>query len=237
MSRWNLGGLISPANDAYTVVVADNDDAFRSLLTGVYARAGYTVRDLATGEEALDAVRSERPSLVVIDVRLDGMSGYDVCRVLRENYGDALPIIFVSGERTEAFDRVAGLRLGADDYLVKPIDPDELLARSDRLVRRLRSNRPATARAPRDLTRREMDVLRLLVAGLRSKEIAQVLSLSSKTVSVHIQNILMKFGVHSQAQAVAAALNSGFAFAEEDFGVLPTAPPVQSEADAESASA
>lgn len=210
MSTWNFGGLIQPLGEYCSVVVIDGDDDFRTLVSSVYERAGYAVRGVATGEEALELARLERPSLVLVDVHLEGMSGYDVCRILRANFGDAVPIIFVSGDRTEAFDRVAGLRLGADDYLVKPVDPDELLARSDRLVGRTRSAMPPSATISRNLTRRETDVLELLVTGLRSKEIAQELSLSHKTVGVHVQNILMKFGVHSQAQAVAAALGGGF---------------------------
>lgn len=197
--------------DGCSIVVIDDDENFRHLVCGVFERAGYAVRDLATGEEGLEAVRLQRPNLVLIDVRLGGMSGYDVCRVLRSSYGDSLPIVFVSGERTESFDRVAGLRLGADDYIVKPFDPDELLARVDRLVGRTRSGTSQRARSSFKLTRREVDVLELLVSGLRSKEIGQELSISRKTVATHIQNILMKLDVHSQAQAIAAALSSGFA--------------------------
>jgi DNA-binding NarL/FixJ family response regulator len=203
-------GLSSRPHEERSVVIADDDERFLAMVANVYERAGYTVRPFTTGEEALESVRGERPSLVVVDVRLEGMSGYDVCRVLRATFGDSLPIVFVSGERTESFDRVGGLRLGADDYLVKPVDPDELLARSDRLVSRTRSAHPMPASAARNLTRRETDVLELLVSGLRSKEIAQELSISGKTVAVHVQNILAKFGVHSQAQAVAAALSNGF---------------------------
>jgi DNA-binding NarL/FixJ family response regulator len=210
MSTWNIGGLIHPLGEHCSVVVIDDDEGFCSLVSAVYERAGYAVEVAATGEEALELVRVERPSLFLVEVHLAGMSGYDVCRILRAKFGDAVPIIFVSGDRTESFDRVAGLRLGADDYLVKPVDPDELLARSDRLVGRMRSATPRSITAPRNLTRREMDVLELLVSGLRPKEIAQELSVSRKTVAVHVQNILMKFGVHSQAQAVAAAISAGF---------------------------
>jgi DNA-binding NarL/FixJ family response regulator len=137
------------------------------------------------------------------------MSGYDVCRILRAQYGDELPIVFVSGERTEPFDRVAGLRLGADDYIVKPFDPHELLARVDRLVARSRAETVDGDGRPFNLTRRELEVLELLIDGLRPKEIARELSISSKTGATHIQNILVKLGVHSQGQAIATALESG----------------------------
>jgi DNA-binding NarL/FixJ family response regulator len=208
-------GIAGDAADrGRSILVVDGDEGFRELAARVFQRAGYEVLVAATGEEGVEAVLLERPSLVLLDVRLEGMSGYDVCRVLRAHFGDALPIVFVSGDRTEPFDRVAGLRLGADDYLVKPVDCDELLARIDRLVGRMvvgtqRYGTPRTGAALRNLTRREHDVLERLVSGLRPKEIGQDLSISHKTVAVHVQNILVKLGVHSQAQAVAVALSNG----------------------------
>jgi two-component system nitrate/nitrite response regulator NarL len=114
----------------------------------------------------------------------------------------ALPIVFVSGTRTESGDRVAGLLVGGDDYLVKPFDPNELLAR----VRRLLPPRLAGGETTRKLTRRELDVLSLLVEGLSQSEIAEKLFISPKTVGKHIEHILAKLGVHSRAQAVALAV-------------------------------
>src|SRR5205823_3978875 len=87
------------------------------------------------GSEALEAVLEESVVLVLLEVRLEDTSGYEVCRQLRHERGDALPIIFVSEDRTESSDRVAGLLLGADDYLAKPIAPDELVARVPPLPR------------------------------------------------------------------------------------------------------
>jgi DNA-binding NarL/FixJ family response regulator len=100
---------------------------------------------------------------------------------------------------------VAGLLLGGDDYLVKPFDPDELLARARRLL-------PAPlidGRKAHELTRRELHVLSLLVDGLTQSEIADKLVISPKTVSKHIEHILAKLGVHSRAQAVALAVRGG----------------------------
>ena len=120
--------------------------------------------------------------------------------------------MFVSGERVEPCDRVAGLLLGADDYVVKPFAPDELIARVRRLVVRSASDEPGALRSK--LTRREQEVLQLLASGLTQPEIARELVISSSTVASHIEHILDKLGVHSRAQAVALALRSGF------FGVL-----------------
>ena len=80
--------------------------------------------------EALAAAKGSDVVLVVIEIELPDMTGYEVCHAIREELGEELPIVFVSGIRTEPLDKIAGLLLGADDYIVKPIDPNELLARS-----------------------------------------------------------------------------------------------------------
>jgi DNA-binding NarL/FixJ family response regulator len=194
------------------VLVVDKDVAFRELVSGVLTRGGYDVREAATGEDALDAVERERPTLVLLDINLPGMSGYDVCRHLRADYGHDLPIVFISGERTEPFDQVAGLRLGADDYILKPFDSGSLLARLDRLVAWTAPKTDAVAETTAkqyNVTRRELEVLKLLVEGQRPKQIARELSITNKTVATHVQNILSKLDVHSQGQAIAVALQSG----------------------------
>ena len=170
-----------------------------------------TTREAATGEEALAAVRAERPSLVLLDFLLPGINGFEVCRTLRDEFGDDLPIIFVSGERVDAADRALGLIVGGDDYLVKPVDPDELLARVRRAIvraRRQRVDRPMGTHAF-DLTKRELEVMELLAAGRTQAEIASSLFISPKTVASHLQRILAKLGVHSRTQAVAVAYDVG----------------------------
>jgi DNA-binding NarL/FixJ family response regulator len=183
------------------LLVVDDDEGVRVLVSALVEQAGYVPRPAATGEEALAALDSERPAGAIIDVQLPGISGYEVCRELRDRFGETLPIVFISGERVEALDRVAGLLLGADDYLVKPFAPDELLARLRRLVRRPSASRGAASK----LTGRELEVLRLLAAGLAQAEIAEQLVISPKTVATHIEHILSKLGVRSRAQAVALA--------------------------------
>ena len=118
------------------VLVVDPDARQRSHVSGLLERAGYRPVAVATGEQALEAVRRRRPWLVVLEVRLADISGYEVCRALREELGDALAIVLVSGDRTDPSDKAAGLQLGADDYLPKPLADDELLARVRALARR-----------------------------------------------------------------------------------------------------
>jgi two-component system nitrate/nitrite response regulator NarL len=196
------------------VVIADGADSERALAAAALSRAGYETLEVSTGAAALDAVRDNGVALVVLEVGLPDMTGYEVCREIRSERGDGLPIFFLSGLRTEPLDRVAGLLLGADDFIVKPFDSDELVARVRRFVNRKPSVRgggaKGDARTPQ-LTRRELEVLNLLVEGRRQKEIATQLVISQKTVATHIQNLLGKFGVHSRAELIARAYQLGHA--------------------------
>jgi len=201
------------------VFVVDNDPLFRASVRAPLERAGFEVLEADDGEAALDAVARRKPELVLLDVCLPRASGYEVCRELRDRFGDGLGIIFMSGERVDSMDRVSGLLLGADDYVVKPFDPDELLARVRTVLRRL--SRPSVGTngnghaigsrvAEAELTPRELEVLQLLAVGLTQPEIARQLVISPRTVGTHIQNLLGKLDVHSRAQAVALAHRVGF---------------------------
>jgi two-component system nitrate/nitrite response regulator NarL len=186
------------------ILIADNDGQSRMLISGALNRAGYTTYVAETGEDALAAAKRERPALVIIETLLPGVPGYEVCRELKDEFGETLPIIFVSRNRTEPGDRVAGLLVGGNDYLVKPLDPSELVARVRRL---LSAAAPAPGgRTTHNLTPRELDVFSLLVEGLSQPEIAERLFITPKTVGKHIEHILAKLGVHSRAQAVAVAV-------------------------------
>ncbi len=187
-----------------SVLIVDADEADRAELAQLCETVGYAVMQVATGEEALDAAREQMPSAVVLEVPLAGaFSGYEVCRALRRSFGDELPIIFLSGSRTESYDRVAGLLVGADDYLVKPYAADELLARLRRLVRR---SHPLSAGATARLTKREREILGLLAEGLQQDAIAERLFISPKTVEHHVSQILDKLGARSRAEAAALAV-------------------------------
>jgi DNA-binding NarL/FixJ family response regulator len=188
------------------VLVVDDDEGFRALIVAVLDHVGYPTREASTGEEALDAARREPPRLVVLDVRLPGIPGYEVCRRLRDEFGNELPIIFVSGERTQSYDRVAGFLVGGDDYLVKPFALDEFVARVRRHVERVQG--PAMSKY--SLTPRELEVLYLVAEGLGTTEIARRLYITRKTVATHIERIFRKLGVHNRTQAVSLAYRHGF---------------------------
>jgi DNA-binding NarL/FixJ family response regulator len=189
-----------------SILVVDDDEDFRNVVARALAPLGRDIRVAATAAEALAAAYDERPSLVLLDVHLPDLSGYEVCRELRDEFGDELPIVFVSGCRTEDYDRAAGLLVGADDYLVKPLVIGELIARVRRAIDRA-SRRENAVQA--GLTRREREVLGLLADGLAQAAIAEKLFITPKTVATHIQHILAKLNLHSRAEAVSFAHRHG----------------------------
>jgi DNA-binding NarL/FixJ family response regulator len=183
---------------AAPVLVVDDDSSTRTFVAHVLERVGIATRLASTGIEALELAAEQRPSAVLLDISMPGISGYETCHELRELYGTTLPIIFLSGERVESYDRAAGFLIGADDYLLKPVSQDELLAR----VRTL------TARSAADavpLTPRERQVINLLAEGLTGREIAAKLVIAPSTAAKHIEHVVEKLGVRSRAQAVAKA--------------------------------
>ena len=198
------------ATQSQVIFVVDDDDAFRAFICEVLGNAGYATVELGTGSAALAAVAERVPALLLLDVHLPGLNGYEVCRELRDAYGNAFPIVFVSGERVESLDRSAGFLVGGDDYLVKPVDAGELIARVRRLLEWPRANgTPSREGRLGALTPREREVLDLLAEGYGQDEIAERLVISPNTVATHIQRVLTKLEVRSRAQAVALALRPG----------------------------
>jgi len=129
--------VIAPAarsDDAKHVLVIEDEPQMRAMLVDNLEFEGYRVTAVASGEEALQAVSSRQFALLLVDVMLPGISGFDVCRTLRAQ-GTRVPIILLTA-RTHERDRVRGLDLGADDYVSKPFGVHELLARVRAQVRR-----------------------------------------------------------------------------------------------------
>lgn len=199
--------MATTAHSAAPVLVVDDDRAFSKFVRLILERAGYETLEAATGEDALRIASDCAPLVVLLDIVLPRLNGYEVCQRLREILGDSAAIVFVSGARTDPVDMAAGLLVGADDYMVKPVDPDELVARVGALSRRIRgarANDNGAAARPK-LTPRETEILEMLADGHSQREMAKLLSISPKTVGLHIEHILAKLEVHSRTQAVAAA--------------------------------
>ena len=123
-----------------TVLLVDDDPHIREVLAFAFDKAGFAVRTAGDGEEALNDAARHKPDLVVLDINMPRMDGLEVCRRLRAS-GD-VPVLFLSS-RDDEFDRVLGIELGADDYVVKPFSPREVVARANAILRRsARSDTP-----------------------------------------------------------------------------------------------
>jgi DNA-binding response OmpR family regulator len=201
------------------ILVVDDEAPILDLVRGYLEREGFLVETAADGPAGLAAVRTTSPDVVVLDVMLPGLDGIEVCRQLR-TFSDAYVLMLTA--RGEEIDRIMGLTVGADDYLVKPFSPRELVARVKALLRRPRSDStPAGGAAPAgldldearrtvrvdghpvDLTALEFDLLALLarepgVVVRRQTALDQLwgtdFSADDHLVDVHVANLRRKIG-------------------------------------------
>lgn len=136
---------------AHSVLMVDDEPNIRELVRIYLEKEGYLVEGAGSGEEALERFQRTQPSLVVLDVMLPGIDGFDVCRALRRS--SDVPVIMLTA-RGEDIDKIIGLEIGADDYLAKPFNPRELVARARAVLRRAETG----TRTPGPLTVRNLIV-------------------------------------------------------------------------------
>jgi CheY-like chemotaxis protein len=158
------------------ILVVDDDPALAQVMVELLELAGHRGVAVGSATAALEAARTEVPLLVVLDIKLPDLSGYEALQELRAELGERLPVLFVSGVRVEPYDRAAGLLCGGDDYLVKPFAADEFLARVRALLRRT----DAHTQPEIELTEREAEVLALLATGLEPTDVAEQLDIGGR---------------------------------------------------------
>lgn len=200
------------------VLCVEDEETLRRDIADELAEAGYMVVEASNGREALDLLSETRPDLILCDISMPGLNGYELLKTVQSRGSNYIDISFVFlsalGDPREI---VQGKRLGADDYLVKPIDYDLLLATVHarlRQVARIRSARPvdgpgidtATLSASYGLTPAEARIALALVEGKQPAQIAIVLEISRTTVAFHMRNIFQKTGTNRQAELVALML-------------------------------
>jgi two-component system, OmpR family, alkaline phosphatase synthesis response regulator PhoP len=151
-------------------VLSIEDDAdIRELIKFNLEQEGYAVEEAATGAEGLDRIKRRQPDLVLLDLMLPGMPGLEICRLLRNAKETAtLPILIVTAKGTEV-DKVLGLEMGADDYVVKPFSPRELIARVKALLRRANPDiaAPKSGIWERGRLKMDFDTYQVFVDGKR----------------------------------------------------------------------
>ncbi len=128
-------GCVTIIEMTATVLVVEDEPTLQETLTYNLVKDGYTVQSVGDGREAVTIARSLKPDLIILDVMLPGMDGFEVCRTLRQEMN--VPILMLTA-RAEEIDRVVGLEVGADDYLTKPFSMRELMARVRAQLRRNR---------------------------------------------------------------------------------------------------
>jgi two-component system phosphate regulon response regulator PhoB len=131
--------LAPPSTTSGRLLVVDDDPDIRAMLTRMLEAEGYQVRDVSTAQEAMSMLTTRPPDLMILDVMLDSEDGFSVLAQIRRT--SDLPVILVTA-RSQESDRVFGLKLGADDYVVKPFSSAELAARIETVLRRVRGSRP-----------------------------------------------------------------------------------------------
>jgi two-component system response regulator MprA len=217
-----------------SVLVVDDDPRMLSMMRRVLEVDGYAVTVAPDGSEALDVLRSQAVDLLILDVMMPGLDGFEVCRIVRRESG--IPILMLTA-RDEATDKVTGLDCGADDYVVKPFNPDELTARVRALLRRLQPRQvevlrfqdvevvPSAREAARagealELTAREFDLLELFLRHprqvlTREQILQEVWGFDylgdSNLVDVRIKYLRDKLEAGGRARVIQTVRGAGYA--------------------------
>jgi DNA-binding NarL/FixJ family response regulator len=199
------------------ILVIDDDAKMRRQLAALLASEGYATVEARNGREGVLLAKSAKPDLVLCDITMPEMNGHRVLEAVRADAATAhLPFVFLTGWG-EREDLRTGMNLGADDYLVKPIEPAELFtAVSARLRRRKQAGAgraasvadatPAALAAALGVTPREAELLSWVVQGKTNPEISIILGIQLTTVKKHLESIFAKLGVENRTAAVTLAL-------------------------------
>lgn len=202
-----------PGTDAIRVVLIDDHRLVREGLRRIFEFAPEVkvVGEAGTGTEALQVCRALRPDAVVLDLNLPGLSGVEVTRQITSELPGTAVVILTVHDDTLHLDQA--MQAGATSYCLKDVEPDVLVrtvvaaARGESYVAPELRRRAQAAQA---LSRRELEVLRMVAEGLSNREIGERLHISEKTARNHISNIFLKIGVTDRTQAALYAVQQGW---------------------------
>jgi DNA-binding NarL/FixJ family response regulator len=207
------------------ILIVDDDTTLRVALERYLVKRGFVVQTAASGIGALTIFQSDPADLIVSDILMSEMDGFEFCRRVRASRaGQLVPFIFLSS-RSDVEDRVQGHSIGADDYLIKPFEARELLAKIESQLERSRRTHaeiirllqqaavpvvPAAVPAPLPLTPAEEKVFWEVIQGHTNKQIGEHLFVSPRTVQTHLSNILNKLELDNRSQLVRYAFEQGY---------------------------
>jgi DNA-binding NarL/FixJ family response regulator len=193
------------------LLLVDDDPNLILLVKDYLEFRGYEVVTAENGREALEILTHELPDMIICDIMMPEMDGYGFVTELRkQNQASWIPVLFLSA-KGQSQDRIKGLNLGADVYMVKPFEPEELVAQvesslkqSGRLIRHgdtgTLNDTMIQVNPSVELTPTEVKVVQLVAKGLANKDIAQHMSLSQRTVESHVSNMLGKTGLNNRTE-------------------------------------
>ncbi|HEY9838406.1 MAG TPA: response regulator transcription factor, partial [Vampirovibrionales bacterium] len=215
--------MTEPSIGAQKRLLLIDDDPNLILLVKDYLEfRGYEVTTAENGREALEILEKEMPDMIICDVMMPEMDGYAfVEQVRKDPRTNWIPVLFLSA-KGQSQDRVKGLNTGADVYMVKPFEPEELvsqveasLKQAGRLLQhqiKLGTNGPKI-QVPFDveLTPTEMKVVQFVARGMANREIAEAMKVSQRTIESHVSNMLAKTGLHNRTELARWAIESKMA--------------------------
>ncbi|MBC6472283.1 MAG: response regulator transcription factor [Hormoscilla sp. GM102CHS1] len=206
------------------LLLIDDDPNLILLVRDYLEFRGYGVMTADNGRQALEILEQEYPDMIICDVMMPEMDGYTLVKQVRENpKTNLIPFLFLSAKGHSA-DKVKGLNRGADVYMAKPFDPEELVAQVESSLKqasRLLVNKPPRAistepifqNVPADvtLTPTELKVVKFVSQGMANREIAEEMNVSQRTVESHVSNMLAKTGLHNRTELARWAMENNMA--------------------------
>jgi DNA-binding NarL/FixJ family response regulator len=204
------------------LLLIDDDPNLILLVKDYLEFRGYEVITAEHGQQALDVLQKDTPDMIICDVMMPQMDGYSLVEHVRKDPRTSwIPVLFLSA-KGQSQDRVKGLNTGADVYMVKPFEPEELVAQvesslkqASRLIQRQDKgldNSPKI-QVPFDveLTPTELRVVQFVARGMANREIAEELNVSQRTIESHVSNMLGKTGLHNRTELARWAIENGMA--------------------------
>lgn len=205
------------------LLLIDDDPNLILLVKDYLEFRGYEVITAENGREALEVLEKDIPDMIICDVMMPEMDGYALVKNVREDPRTSwVPVLFLSA-KGQSQDRVKGLNTGADVYMVKPFEPEELVAQVESSLKQAariadRPGKPGSESSPKiqvpfdvELTPTELRVVQYVARGMANREIADELNVSQRTIESHVSNMLGKTGLHNRTELARWAIENNMA--------------------------
>jgi len=205
------------------LLLIDDDPNLILLVKDYLEFRGYAVVTAENGREALEVLENDVPDMIICDVMMPEMDGYSLVKHVREDPRTSwIPVLFLSA-KGQSQDRVKGLNTGADVYMVKPFEPEELVAQVESSLKQAariaeRPGRSGLDSSPKiqvpfdvELTPTELRVVQFVARGMANREIADELNVSQRTIESHVSNMLGKTGLHNRTELARWAIENSMA--------------------------